>query len=116
MLRGFNIVLVVVALALGFVLYSLEHRVGAGEHKIARLKHEIAEERESIRLLQAEWSYLSRPSRIERLAREHAGMEPLAPVQVMSRAELGARLPDRPAPNPAESPNDPLADLLKVLQ
>ena len=115
MLRGFNIVLVIVALTLGFVLYSLEHRIGAGEHKIARLKHEVAEERESIRLLQAEWSHLSRPSRIERLAREHAGMEPLSPGQVMSRAELG-RLPDRPAPNPAESPDDPLADLLQVLQ
>jgi hypothetical protein len=31
-------------------------------------------------------------------------------------AEIASRLPERPAPNPAESPDDPLADLLEMLQ
>jgi hypothetical protein len=43
-------------------------------------------------------------------------MGPLTPAQVLSPAELARRMPDRPAPNPAESPDDPLAELLKVLQ
>jgi cell division protein FtsL len=116
MLRGFNVVLVVTVLVFAFVLYSLEHRMRAGERMVAGLTGEIAEEREAIRLLEAEWSFLARPSRIERLAREHAGMGQLVPSQVLSEAELVRRLPDRPAPNPAESPDDPLADLLRELQ
>jgi cell division protein FtsL len=116
MLRAFNVALFVVVLALAFVLYSLEHRMRAGERAVAKLDHEISEERELIRLLGAEWSYLTRPARLERLAREHAGMAPLAPAQVMPLADVASRIPERPAPNPAESPDDPLAELLEVLQ
>ena len=116
MLKAMNVVLVVVALSLAFVLYSLEHRMRAGERAVTELVSQIADEREAIRLLDAEWSFLARPSRLERLAREHAGMGPLAPAQVLSPAELADRVPNRPAPNPAESPDDPLAELLKVLQ
>ena len=116
MLRAFNVMLVVVVLGLAFVLYSLEHRMRAGERALAKLDHEITEERELIRLLEAEWSYLTRPARIERLAREHLAMGPLVPAQVVPEAEIARRIPERPAPNPAESPNDPLAELLEVLQ
>ena len=116
MLRAFNIALVVVVLALAFVLYSLEHRMRAGERAVSRLTGEIREERETIRLLDAEWSFLTRPARLERLAREHAGMVPLTPPQVVPKAELAGRVPERPAPNPAESPDDPLAGLLEMLQ
>jgi cell division protein FtsL len=103
-------------LGLGFVLYSLEHRMRAGERALAKLDNEITEERELIRLLDAEWSFLTRPARIERLAREHLAMGPLAPAQVVPEAEIARRIPERPAPNPAESPDDPLAELLKDLQ
>lgn len=116
MLRAFNVMLVVVVLALAFVLYSLEHRMRAGERALAKLNNEITEERELIRLLDAEWSYLTRPARIERLAREHLAMGPLVPAQVVTEAEIARRVPERPAPNPAESPDDPLAELLEVLQ
>ena len=116
MLRAFNVVLVVVVLALAFVLYSLEHRMRAGERAVASLAGEITEEREMIRLLEAEWSFLARPARLERLAREHAGMVPLTPAQVVPESEIAGRVPERPAPNPAESPDDPLADLIEVLQ
>ena len=116
MLRAFNVGLIVVVLGLAFVLYSLEHRMRAGERTLAKLDNEIRQERELIRLLDAEWSYLTRPPRIERLAREHLAMEPLVPAQVVPEAEIARRIPERPAPNPAESPDDPLAELLKVLQ
>lgn len=116
MLRIFNLVLVVAVLILGFVIYSLEHRMRAGERAISRMQQDIADEREDIRLLKAEWGFLTRPQRIERLAREHAGMRPPQPWQWVGEAQLSASLPERPAPNPAESPEDPLAEMLKVLQ
>ena len=116
MLRAFNFVLVFVVLALAFMLYSLEHRMRAGERAVGKLSGEIREERETIRLLAAEWSFLTRPARLERLAREHAGMVPPAPAQVVPEADLASKVPERPAPNPAESPDDPLAELLEMLQ
>ena len=116
MLRAFNVALVVVVLALAFVLYSLEHRMRAGERAVAKLADEITEEREMIRLLEAEWSFLARPARLERLAREHAGMGPAAPAQLVPESGLASRVPERPAPNPAESPDDPLAELLEALR
>jgi cell division protein FtsL len=116
MLRSFNLILVVGVLVLGFVIYSLEHRMRAGERAISRIQQEIADERERIRLLEAEWGFLTRPHRVEQLAREHAGMRPSEPWQWVTEAEIPARVPDRPAPNPSASPDDPLAEMLKVLQ
>jgi cell division protein FtsL len=116
MLKTLNVILIVVVLGLAFLLYSLEHRMRGGERAVAGLAQQIAEERETIRLLETEWSFLARPQRLERLAREHAGKGPLTPAQILSPAELARRLPNRPVPNPAESPDDPLAELLKVLQ
>lgn len=116
MLRLFNLALVLAVLVSAFFLYSLEHRMRAGEREVARIQRQIGEEREQIRLLHAEWSSLARPTRIERLAREHGKMRPTGPLQFVTEAELAHRLPERPAPNPAESPDDPLAEMLKALQ
>ena len=65
MLRLFNAVLVLIALVSAFVLYSLEHQMRATERQIARTKAEIAEEREAINLLDAEWSNLTQPARLQ---------------------------------------------------
>ncbi|MGE0211533.1 MAG: cell division protein FtsL [Parvibaculaceae bacterium] len=116
MLRLFNLFLVIGVLVSAFLLYSLEHRMRGGEREVARIERAIAGEREQMRLLQAEWASLAQPARIERLAREHAKMRPTEPLQFASEAELAQRLPERPAPNPAESPDDPLAQMLRDLQ
>lgn len=116
MLRLFNMTLVLGVLVSAFLLYSLEHSMRGSEREVARIEKAIATEREAKRLLEAEWANLSQPARIERLAREYAKMRPTEPLQFASQAEFAQRLPERPAPNPAESPDDPLAEMLKDLQ
>ncbi len=71
MLRILNGLLVLTLLGAAFVMYTLEHDTRRGERRIAKLEAEIQNERELIRLLEAEWSNLSRPQRLERLAAEH---------------------------------------------
>ena len=66
-----NAILVLVALVSGFVLYSLEHTTRGLERELARLEREIAREQESIKLLNAEWSSLTRPDRLQG-ARRHS--------------------------------------------
>jgi cell division protein FtsL len=116
-LRILNIVLVLMVLAAAFTLYSLEHETRRGERRIAELKRGISDEQEMIRLLEAEWSNLTRPHRIEQLASQHLDLVPLSPLQLVGERDLGSRLPLRPASGGDTEPGkDPIADMLKVLK
>ncbi len=116
MLRILNIVLVLMVLAAAFTLYSLEHETRRGERRIAELKRGILDEQEMIRLLEAEWSNLTRPRRIEQLASQHLKLAPLSPLQLVKDKDLDARLPIRPENRLPEPGTDPIADMLKVLK
>ena len=115
MLRILNVILVLMVLASAFTIYSLEHETRRGERRIAELKRAISDEQEMIRLLEAEWSNLTRPRRIEQLVHQHLELKPLSPLQLVEAKDLDAKLPLRPV---AEAPpdSDPIADMLKVLQ
>ena len=69
--------------------------VGVLEQRIAALDKAIATERAAIAILRAEWSHLNRPRRLERLAREHLGLETLGAAQIVSLKDL--KLPPRHA-------------------
>ncbi len=116
MLRTLNTLLVIAVLAAGFVIYSLEHRTRGAEQRIAAINEEMAKERDAMKLLNVEWSYLTRPSRLERIARENLGLRPVDVLQIARPDEVDARLAPRPAENPANSSSDPLAAMLKALQ
>ena len=116
MLRILNIVLVLMVLAAAFTLYSLEHETRRGERRIAELKRSISDEQEMIRLLEAEWSNLTRPHRIEQLASRHLALVPLSPLQRVEEKDVDSRLPLRPANDATEPGKDPIADMLKVLK
>ncbi len=116
MLRILNGFLVVTVIGCAFVLYSLEHASRQNERQIAKYKRQIAEEQENIKLLNAEWSYLNKPERLERLAREHLSLRPAEPQQFVKRADLAALLPERPAPLAPESDGDAIGDMLKGLE
>ena len=70
MFKLFNALLVFTVLVSGFVLYSLEHATRGVEREMARLTADIAKEQEAIKLLRAEWSSLTRPERLQRLAKQ----------------------------------------------
>jgi hypothetical protein len=94
MLRGFNIVAFALAVTLAFGLYNVKYRAQYEESRIAALEKTLAEERETIRVLQAEWSYLNAPERLERLTGRFLDLEPVKPEQVVSFEELPIRRPD----------------------
>lgn len=73
-------------------LFEIKHEVQALEEDLLRTERRIRNERETIEVLRAEWSFLNQPARIERLAREHLGLVPLSPDQIVSVD----RLPPRP--------------------
>jgi cell division protein FtsL len=115
MLRVFNALLVIGVLAAAYLIYGLEHQRRAVELEIAGLKLRIAEERETAKLLEAEWSLLTRPDRIEHLARKHLKLAPMDLRQLAGEAELGAKVPPLPVVAPGTPGTDPIGDILKVL-
>ncbi len=118
MLRLLNFMLVAGVLASGFALYTLEHNTRALERQIAAAEKATESEYEMIGLLDAEWSLLTRPQRLEQLARHHLNMVPLLPDQIKRPEEITGSLPPAPAAAPDETPasEDPLADLLRMMQ
>ena len=89
-MRFINIVVMVAVLASVVVTYRLKHEARRVEQKVAELERVIEDERDAIAVLRAEWSYLNRPERLERLARQHLKMVPLRPEQIRSAEVLVA--------------------------
>lgn len=75
-----------------FAVYHLKGQVLEREKDLARVERAIQEERETIQLLRAEWSYLNQPERLRRLAASRIEMAPVAARQMSSLGHLGQRL------------------------
>jgi len=115
MLKVINSILVVVLLVSAFVVYSLEYSIKQGERDIALAKKKTRQAQETIRLLDAEWSMLTQPERLQRLAMEHLKLQPVKAGQILPRNMLASKLPDRPVHDPSNTKNDPLARMLEDL-
>jgi len=89
-MRKSPIIWFVLAAACGTVLFHTSQRVTDGRAEVAATMQDIAKEKESIRVLEAEWSYLNQPDRLEKLAREHLHLEPMKGKQFTAAAGLDA--------------------------
>jgi cell division protein FtsL len=111
MLRLVNAMLVMGLLVSAYFIYRLEHATRSGEREIARIEAQITEERESFKLLTAEWSLLTRPDRIERLAAKHLQLRAMGPLE----SDIPSRVPAAPIIAPGTPGTDPIGDVLKEL-
>ena len=78
-------------------LYPLKHRVADLEAEADALARGIADDRQAIRVLEAEWAYLNAPGRLAGLAARHLD---LAPVDAAATVALDG-LPTRAAADEA---------------
>ncbi len=70
----------IAALFAALMAFSQQRHASDLRQELEGLEDDIAERREIVRVLAAEWSYLSRPERIKDLARRH--LADLVPVSV----------------------------------
>jgi cell division protein FtsL len=106
MLRGLNIIAVGGLIAAAAVVYDVKYSATYEAQKVARLNNEIAKEREKIATLKAEWSTLSSPDRIQRLASKYLGMKAMAVTQIGNFSSLPDRL---------YTSADPIGDIINSL-
>ncbi len=114
--KFFNACLMLVVLVSGFILYSLEHSTRGLERNITKLERGISEERESIKVLGAEWSSLTRPDRLQKLAQENLKLQTVAASQFISEGELAEKVPAEPIVMLEEKGKDVIGDILKEMQ
>ncbi len=116
MLKLANFTLVLMTLGTASTLYNLEHTTRAQEREIAKANREMGDNAEAIKLLKAEWSSLTRPERIQLLAEQQLGMKRLEPDQIVTAAELPARLQALSAVSKPASKANSIDDLLQKMQ
>ncbi len=86
--------------------FGQKYQAESIEQEIAKLDRRIALEKETIQLLDADWSLLNQPNRLESLAQvfaETLKLEPTAPEQIVEPNQL----PSPPLPEDPETENKP---------
>jgi cell division protein FtsL len=116
MIKIVNGCLVVAVLVSAFFLYSLEHSTRALERQIAQEKKILTDEREKVKMLNAEWSSLTRPERLQKLAVEQLKLVPLTASQTVAEADLAKAVPEAPIIKSQPDAADPIGAILEQMQ
>lgn len=88
MRKSAGVTWVMVLMAASAGLYAVKYRVLAMDEEISALNAQIDAERSSIHVLIAEWAYLTRPERLEKLAKKHLSMQPVGAMQLLEVADV----------------------------
>jgi len=93
---------VVLALASGLTMYMVKYGVQNLEDELARVRKQTVAEQLEIRVLNAEWSYLTQPARLAELNKQFVSLAPIATKQLQqSIGNIPLRaLSEPPAPEP----------------
>ena len=111
MMQLLNGLLVLAVLVSGGWVYVLEHESRKLDRRIASITNSIEEEREAIRMLNAEWSHLNRPARLEELARKHLNLAPTEVANIVKPGEIAEKVPALEGQRAAGG-GDPISDIL----
>jgi len=101
MSRGLSIIALLLLAVVSFGLYQLSYEVQRLEEELIELNRALSQERETIGVLQAEWSYLSRPDYLQDKAQRLLEMRSTTAKDIVAIEALPWRQ-DRGAPNPQQ--------------
>ena len=114
MLRFVTLFVFILLFGVSAGLYHVKYSVDRMERQGLSLKAKIADEHAAIRILDAEWSSLNNPERLQKLSSRYLELAPVEVVQVVSFAqipekpseqvdEIGELIASGPAVTPAKS-------------
>ena len=82
------------AVAAGAGLFLMKYEMRALEERLAGLNRNILENKQALHVLRAEWSYLNRPARLEKLGRRMLRLEPVRAGQTGRITDIPMRKED----------------------
>jgi hypothetical protein len=68
----------------GFGTFEMKYQVARVDGELGHVNRQIDADRDQLRVLSAEWSYLTQPARLDQLRQRHLALVPV------SRAQLGS--------------------------
>ncbi len=77
--------------ALVFSVYHVERRVENLRAELKTINRQIAEDKNSMRVLNAEWSYITRPERLQKMAAQHLNVHYVIAAQIKDIEEIPLR-------------------------
>lgn len=101
MMRWLQVVSVVAAAGAAIFVFQVKYRAEVVAERASELQREIDREKEVTSLLEAEWSLLNQPARVQELVDRHTELlelKPLDPSQITKLRNLPMR-PTGPAPD-----------------
>lgn len=102
MKRSFTLITLCVLIVVSYGLYNLKYEVEDLQDHANGLRSRMEEDRRAIKVLEAEWAYLSRPDRLQKLSQKFLVLQPTVARQVGGVADLRLKpMDDILAPQPA---------------
>lgn len=92
MIRISMVIWLIVAGGVAAGLYQVKYEVQRLEEAVREVHQSIESDKRRLRVLEAEWSYLNRPSRLSRLAEAHLDMGPMQAKQITEVDALPPRI------------------------
>ncbi len=92
MMKRATLVWLLMAAAAGAGLFLMKYEMRALEDQLAGLNRGIVRNQEALHVLRAEWGYLNRPVRLEKLGRRLLRLEPIRPDQTGRISEIPMRV------------------------
>lgn len=97
MIRVGTLFWLVLVSATGFAMFGVKYQVQALEDELGRTNRATAAAEHEIRVLDAEWAYLTRPETLEAMNRRYLSLGPIVTRQLHATA---TDIPLRPPPEP----------------
>jgi hypothetical protein len=82
MIRLGTVMWIVVIAAVGYAMFQVKFEVARLDAHLAQVNGDIAASREATRVLNAEWSLLSDPQRLDRLNQSYLHLVPITGAQI----------------------------------
>jgi hypothetical protein len=104
MIRLGGLFWLVLVSATGLAMFGVKYQVQALEDELARTRRATTAEEREIRVLEAEWAYLTRPETLDTMNRRFMSLAPISTKQLHTTVADIPMRPPPPAPQPMPAP------------
>ncbi len=107
MIRPFTLITMLLAALSGAYLFAVKHHAQMLDDQIASISQASRLDAQRIRVLEAQWALETDPTRLQQLATQFTGLQPMQPAQLVTLAALKTDLPAPGTPPPLSNPELP---------